>query len=118
MQETFEAITVVKQYYSKILLVAKIGYSKTLLVYLPTYVSFNDATTECEEPNSTIYLLDKLEMRARTKFSGKVRLSFSPDKAYLQIHRLCGDALKKRHMHEPIDVYLKNQIQMFYIQQE
>lgn len=116
MQETFEAITVVKQYYSKILLVAKLGYSKTLLVYLPTYVSFNEAA-ECEQPDSTIYLLDKLEKRMRTKFCGKVRLSFSPDKAYLQINRLCGDALKKRHMHEPIDVYLKNQIQMFYIQQ-
>ena len=92
MQETFEAITVVKHYYSKILLLAKIGYTKTLLVYLPTYVPFNEATTECEEPDSTIYLLDKLDMRARTKFSGKVRLSFSPDIAYLQIHRQCGDA--------------------------
>jgi hypothetical protein len=37
----------VKHFYSKILLVAKVGYSKTLLVYMPTYVTFNDAT-ECE----------------------------------------------------------------------
>jgi hypothetical protein len=60
--------------------------------------------------------VDKLEKRIKSIYSGPVRLSFSsPDRAYLLIHRLCGEALKKKHMHEPLDVYLKSQIQMFYI---
>jgi len=61
--------------------------------------------------------VDKLEKRIKSIYSGPVRLSFSstPDRAYLLIHRLCGEALKKKHMHEPIDVFLKSQIQMFYI---
>jgi hypothetical protein len=59
--------------------------------------------------------VDKLEKRIKSIYSGPVRLSFSTDKAYLLIHRLCGEALKKKHMHEPLDVYLKSQIQMFYI---
>jgi hypothetical protein len=53
--------------------------------------------------------VDKLEKRIKSIYSGPVRLSFSsPDRAYLLIHRLCGEALKKKHMHEPIDVYLKS----------
>jgi hypothetical protein len=53
--------------------------------------------------------VDKLEKRIKSIYSGPVRLSFSPDRAYLLIHRLCGEAaVKKKHMHEPIDVYLKS----------
>ena len=60
--------------------------------------------------------MDKLEKRIKSIYSGPVRLSFSSDRAYLLIHRLCGEAaVKKKHMHEPLDVYLKSQIQMFYI---